>query len=167
MFKKTLLAAAMLAFGGVAITAQAATTDTFHVNMTILKSCSVTAGSASDIQIGAATGVTADSGSNDGHSTIQVLCSKGTNYSVGLQPSNGNQQGAGTMTGSSGDSVPYQLHSGSATGPTWGTAAAKNNGPVNGTGNGAQQSLDVFAVAPDANYTPGDYSDVVTVNLSF
>jgi len=168
MFKKTLLAAAMLAFGGAAITAQAATTDTFHVNMTILPSCSITAGSASDIQIGAATGVTADSGSNYGQGTVHVVCSKTTSYHVAMTPSNSNPNGAGTMSSlSTSDLVPYQLHQDSPSGAIWGGSSGGKSNTVGGTGTGESQDIDVFAVAPDANFTPGDYSDVVTVSVSF
>ncbi len=172
MFKKTLLAAAMFAVGGFVITAQAATSPasaTFQVKMTILASCAVTAGTTSDIQIGDIGGVDANSGSNTGTSNISVQCSNGTPYNVGLTPSNSNTTGAGTMTGTTGDNVPYQLHSVSATGAVWGntaTSSAVGNG-VHGTGNGAAQSIPVFAVAPSANFKPGVYSDIVTVDVNF
>jgi len=173
MYKKTLLAAALLAFGGAALTAQAATTSpataTFQVKMKILASCDVTAGTASDIRIGAAGGVDANSGSNSGSNDIHVQCSNGTPYFVGLAPSNSNTAGLGAMTGTTGDNVPYQLHSVSATGPVWGntaTSTAVGNG-VAGTGDGTSQSIPVYAVAPSANFKPGDYSDIVTVNVNF
>lgn len=173
MFKKTLLAAAVFALGGIAFTTQAATvspaTANFQVKMTILASCAVTAGSASDIQIGAAAGVDSNSGSNNGTSNINVQCSDGTPYYVGLAPSNSDTTGAGIMSGTSGDDVPYQLRSVSVTGPVWGNTATSTdvgNG-VNGTGDGTAQSIPVFAVAPSANFKPGDYTDVVTVNVNF
>ena len=137
--------------------------------MTILDSCAVTAGGASDIQIGAAAGVDSNSGSNNGTSDIQVQCSNGTPYEVGLAPSNSDSTGAGIMSGTTGDEVPYQLHSASATGPIWGNTATSTdtgNG-VHGVGDGTAQSIPVFAVAPSANFMPGDYTDLVTVNVNF
>ncbi|WP_036596853.1 Csu type fimbrial protein [Ottowia thiooxydans] len=171
MFKKALSTVALVSaavFSGQAMadTAQ----SNFKVKITILKSCSVAAGSASDINLGSVLSTATDtSGSN----TISVTCSKNTPYFIGLAPSNSNTTGAGVMApevvGSSPDTVPYQLHSVSATGPVWGntaTAAAIGNG-VAGTGTGLAVSHTVYAVAPSANYTPTSYVDTVTVTVNY
>ena len=143
----------------------------FTVSATVGKSCVVSAGSASNIQIGAASGVAANSGSNSGNGSVSVTCTKMIPYNVGLSPSNANTAGAGVMsgTGFNTDKLPYQLNSVSATGPIWGntaTATAKNNG-VAGIGNGESQSIPVFATAPSANYTPDSYTDTVTVTVNY
>ena len=143
----------------------------FTVSATVGKSCVVSAGSASNIQIGAASGVATNSGSNSGSSNISVTCTNKASYYIGLLPSNGDTAGAGVMsgTGSNTDKVPYQLNSVSATGPVWGntaTSTAKNNG-VAGTGNGAAQSIPVFATALSANFTPDSYTDTVTVTVNY
>ncbi|MGV8803810.1 MAG: Csu type fimbrial protein [Polaromonas sp.] len=169
LFKKTLLAVAALAFVGVAGAATA--TANFQVLMKINKACTVTAGSSSNIQIGAVAGVDSNSGSNNGTSNISVTCSKTTPYNIGLLPSNTNTAGAGVMAGTSGntDTVPYQLNSGSATGPVWGntaTATVVGNG-VAGVGNGSAQTIPVFATAPSANFTPDSYTDTVTVTVNY
>ena len=52
LFKKTLLAVAALAFVGVAAAVPTTATATFQVKMTIQKSCSVVAGTSSDINLG-------------------------------------------------------------------------------------------------------------------
>ena len=143
----------------------------FNVSATVGKSCVVTAGAASNIQIGGVGGVDMNSGSNSGSSNISVTCTKTIPYYVGLSPSNGNMAGVGAMsgTGSNTDKVPYQLNSVSATGPIWGntaTSTSKGNA-VAGTGNGSAQSINVFATAPSANFTPDSYTDTVTVNVNY
>ena len=143
----------------------------FDVSATVIKSCTVNAGAASNIQIGSATGVPADSVSSSGTNSISVTCSGGIAYNIGLRPSNNDTSGAGVMsgTGSNTDKVPYQLRSVSTSGPIWGntaTAIAVGNG-VAGTGTGVAQSIPVFAVAPSANFKPDDYTDTVTVTVNY
>lgn len=144
---------------------------TFQVLITVLKSCTVTAGSGSNINLGSvSTNATNTSGSN----TISVNCSKTTPYYIGLAPSNANLLGAGTMASSTNpvtntDKVPYQLNQISATGPVWGdtaTTIAAGNG-VAGTGSGAAQSYTVYATAASANFTPDSYADTVTVKVNY
>lgn len=166
---------AQAAFGSLALAAALAATsahaDTataqFNVKMTILKACSVTAGAASDINLGS---VQSTAVNTSGSNTIAVTCSKTTPYFIGLKPSNANTTGAGVMaSGTTPDTVPYQLRSVSATGPVWGdtaTAAAVGNG-VAGTGTGLSQTHTVYAVAPGANYTPATYVDAVTVTVNY
>ena len=143
----------------------------FTVKAAVTKSCTVSAGAASNIQIGPASGVPAGSVSSSGTNSIGVTCSGGTPYYIGLSPSNSNTVGAGVMsgTGANTDKVPYQLRSVSTSGPVWGntaTASAVGNG-VAGTGTGVAQSVPVFAVAPSANFTPDNYTDIVTVIVNY
>lgn len=171
MFKQATLVAALAAatlFSGHAM-AEIATAN-FQVKITILKSCSVTAGSSSDIDLGS---VLSTATNSPGSNTISVTCSKTTPYYIGLTPSNNSTAGAGemspTVVGSNTDKVPYQLHSESATGPVWGntaTTTAVGNG-VSGVGTGAAQTHTVYAVAPGANYTPASYADRVTVTVNY
>lgn len=138
----------------------------FLVSATVIKSCTVTAGS--DIDLGAVGFLDTNlAGSN----TIGVSCSRNTPYFVGLSPSNGSTVGAGLMSGTGGnaDKVPYQLRSVSATGQIWGntaTAVSVGNG-VAGNGTGANQSIPVFATVPSANVTPDSYADTVTVIVNY
>ena len=143
----------------------------FTVKATVIKSCTVTAGAASEIQIGAASGVPADAVSSSGTNSIGVTCSGGTPYYIGLRPSNNSTSGAGLMSGTGGntDKVPYQLRSVSTTGNAWGntaTATTVGNG-VGGMGTGVVQSIPVFAVAPSADFTPDNYADTVTVIVNY
>lgn len=150
-------------------------TATFNVKMTVVKACSVVAGSASDI----------DFGSQDASATnlaaqnnISVTCSKGTAYTIGLTPSNNSTTGAGQMaaqnagsvTGNT-DTVGYQLRSASgATGAVWGntnTSGTVVGNGVSGTGNGAAQSHTVYGTVASANVRPDAYKDTVTVTVRY
>ncbi|HWX66535.1 MAG TPA: spore coat protein U domain-containing protein [Rhodanobacter sp.] len=175
---KTLLVTALLVTGVFTLTpatAASPATATFQVLMTIQKACAVTAGAASNINLGT---VNSTATNTTGSSTISVTCSKTTPYYVGLAPSAAN---GGTTTGSGSmstadalpgntDKVPYQLSStpGPA-GTIWGNTATSTtvgNG-VAGTGDGLAQSLPVYATAASANFTPDSYADTVTVNVNF
>ena len=139
----------------------------FTALATVVKACTVVAGAASDIVMGP---VSAMATNVAGNNSISVTCSGGTSYNIGLAPSNGNNAGAGVMSGTGGntDKVPYQLRSTSGTGGTiWGntaTASAVGNG-VAGSGNGVARSVPVYVTVPSANYTPDTYTDTVTVNV--
>lgn len=173
---KTLLAATLFATGGFALSASAATTTaTFQVQIVIQKACSVTAGTASNINLGTvastATNVT-------GTNNISVTCSKTTPYYIGLAPSaanGGTTTGSGAMSTSDAlpgntDKVPYQLSSTPGpSGTIWGNTATSTtvgNG-VAGTGSGLAQSIPVYATTASANFTPDSYADTVTVNVNF
>jgi spore coat protein U-like protein len=173
-FRNLLRAAALAALMSGAASAQAANpaTATFQVLITITKACTVTAGTASNINLGS---VAATAVNTTGSNTISVNCSKTTPYYVGLAPSNANTAGAGTMVSTTApatntDKVPYQLTSTAGAGGTiWGktaTSTTVGNG-VAGTGTGAAQSLTVYATAASANFTPDSYADTVTVNVNY
>jgi len=172
--KNTLRAVAFAALVGVSASANAANpaTATFQVLITILKACTVTAGTASNINLGS---VAATAVNTTGGSSISVNCSKTTPYYIGLLPSNANTAGAGTMVSTTApatntDKVPYQLTSTAGSGGTvWGntaTSTAVGNG-VAGTGTGSAQSIPVYATAASANFTPDSYADTVTVNVNY
>lgn len=172
MFKQVISAvtlAALAVFSGQAMAADVtspAATATFQVKMTIVKSCSVTAGSTSDIDLGS---VLSTAVNVAGSSAISVTCSNQTPYYIGLKPSNGNTDGQGTMAGPDSRGVPYQLYSDSASTKKWGnTASATDVGNgVSGIGNGSAKSHTVYAVAPSANFTPGSYADTVYVTINY
>jgi spore coat protein U-like protein len=140
---------------------------TFTVTATIVKGCSVT---ANPINFGA---VPFNAINSTANSTLDVLCSNGTPYFVGLAPSDGSTTGAGkmkgTLTGNT-DLVPYQLSSTPGpSGTVWGntaTSTSVGNG-VAGTGSGLVKPITVYATAANANFTPDTYSDTVTVNVNY
>jgi spore coat protein U-like protein len=177
-------AAVAAAMGLVALstTATAATspvTATFQVLMKINKACTVTAGATSNIQLGAVGGVDATAAvGTTGSNTFTVNCSNTTAYNIALQSSNNaSTAGVGTLKGAIGgntDTLTYQLCSDSLSCATpWGnngvSSVATGNGKA-GTGNGAAQTLTVYAKvtgAAPALVTPDSYSDTVTVSVYF
>ncbi|MGH8821084.1 MAG: Csu type fimbrial protein [Rhodoferax sp.] len=142
----------------------------FTVSATVTKQCTVTAGAASNINLGS---VPSSQTNTSGNNSISVSCSNTTPYYIGLSPnSTASTTGAGTMSGTLGgntDKVPYQLFSNAGLSTAWGntaTSTSVGNG-VSGTGTGSAQSIPVYAKAPSANYTPDSYSDTVTVNVNY
>mgnify|MGYP001170041701 CR=1 FL=1 len=139
---------------------------TVNVNATVSSACTVSAGNL-------AFGTVSASATNlAGSSTLTVTCPKGTPYYIGLVPSNGSTTGAGTMSGSAGntDKPAYQLRSTpGSSGTIWGNTAtptSAGNG-VAGTGSGGPQTHTVHATMPGANYRPDSYSDTVTVRVHY
>lgn len=176
--RKSLLVAALLAVG--AAGAQAASTpanltaaSTFQVKMTITPACTVAATDIALPSVAAQSAAVTQSASN----TITVNCSKGTPFYVGLAPSNNSTVGAGTMagTGSNTDKVPYQLYSSASftSANVWGntaTSSSVGNGK-SGTGAGMASakavSFTAYAQATNADFTPDNYTDTVTVNVNY
>lgn len=165
-----------LASASVAIAAPNPATATFEVRLTVLKACSVVAGSASDIDF-----LTQDANATanlQSNKDITVTCSKGTAYTIGLTPSNSDTTGAGTMaaqnvlpvTGNT-DAVPYQLRSTAGlTGTVWGntnTSGSVVGNGVAGTGDGLAKTHTVYATVPSTNFTPDAYKDTVTVSVRY
>lgn len=179
MFKKTLLAAAMIAFGGVAFTsvAVAATnpaTSTFQVLLKINKACTVTSPSNLDFTNAdgdSTTDLTASA------AAISVKCSKNLPYTIGLKPSNANLVGVGSMaaqntaptTGNT-DSVAYSLFQNAANTTVWGDTSGTNRqaGVVDTTGNVAK-TYTVYGkvLGTNLNVTPDNYKDTVTISVYY
>jgi spore coat protein U-like protein len=172
MFRKTLLATALLALCGLTSVASAAAnpaTTTFQVKLTINKACSVT---ATNLDFGTQD-ATATNFAQTTAGTVTVTCSKKTAYIVGLVPSNTNAVGAGVMAGTisgNADTVAYQLYQNAALSTVWGntgTLTAPGN-EVAGTGTGAAATaLSVYSKVAAANVTPDAYADTVTVNVTY
>jgi spore coat protein U-like protein len=170
LFKKTLLASALLALGGFAVNAGAATgpaTTTFQVKLVVQKACSV---NATDLDFGSHDATDANFGQTTS-GTVTVTCSKNTPYVVGLSPSNGNGAGAGSMSsGTTSDTVAYQLYQDSNLSSPWGNtgSVASPGNEVSGNGLGtAAAALNVYAKVTSANVEPGTYADTVNVNVTY
>lgn len=138
----------------------------FTVSAAVVKRCLVNA--ATDIDLNT---VSASATNISGNGNISITCSNTTPYNVGLLPSNGHTGGTGAMSGTGGntDKVPYQLYQNAGYSTVWGntaTASSTGNG-IAGTGTGAARSHTVYVRAPSADYTPGSYSDTVTVNVNY
>ena len=129
--------------GAAAFAADNPATATFQVKMTILKACSVVAGAASDIQLGAPAGVDSTATNVQGSNAINVTCSKNTPYNIGLvlTSNSANTAGLGAMSGTGGntDMVPYQLYSDAARTAVWGSTAT--GGALATVGNGVMAAI--------------------------
>ncbi len=143
----------------------------FTASAAVAKQCTVTAGPV--LNLGAISGVDSTDTNITGSNTLNVTCTSGTVYNIGLMPQSTNSTtGAGSMAGTGGntDKVPYQLRSTAGlNGTVWGNTATPTsvgNG-VTGSGNGNGQSLTVYATAPGANYTPDTYTDTVIVYVYY
>jgi spore coat protein U-like protein len=100
-------------------------------------------------------------------STLQVGCSSGTSYHVGLS--------AGTATGATVTTrqlqngtalLSYALYSNTGRTTNWGNTAATNW--VSGTGTGVVQQLTVYGQLPAGQYvTPGSYTDTITASVTY
>jgi len=176
LFKKTLIAAAMFAFSGLATTMAATNpaTSTFNVLLKINSACTVS--TTGDVDFGNAdSNTTGDLTKNA--TNISVKCSKNTAYTIGLKPSNNTLLGAGSMaaqnvapvTGNT-DTVPYALYQDSSFATVWGDTASTNRktGTLDTTGNVAK-TYTVYAkvLGTNLNVTPDSYKDVVTVSVYY
>lgn len=169
MNKKFLARLALIVVGSYAMTAGATTaTSTFNVKLTVNGTCQIKTVPA-DIVL---TAIVAGGAVTAGSTTINVNCSKGTAFNIGLQPSNNDTTGKGAMT-AAGVSIPYQLRQTTAAGAIWGntaTASAVGNG-LSGTGTGMTTVVPFTAFATvlttDTDVVPGAYTDLVTVNVNY
>lgn len=180
---------------GMAGVAQADTaTSKFNVTIKITKACTVNAGSGqagkitsdsytvagADLDFGqVASSSTADvtaTGNAGTTNGIQVNCTKGTGYTIGLAPSNNNQVGVGSMsalnTGSvtgNTDTIEYTLWQNSARTTVWGNTTTGTINVLTDTGTGAVQSHPVYGkvAGSQLNKTADRYADQVTATITY
>jgi spore coat protein U-like protein len=144
------------------VNAQTATTQ-FNVQITINAECQVNA--ASDLNFGT-TGVI-----NDpllAASEIEVQCTNGTPYDIGLNAGTGAGSSTSTrfMTGPDAETVAYSLYEDAARATVWGDTIGSDT--VAGIGTGSPQTFPVYGeVEVQATPSAGTYTDVVTVTLTY
>ncbi|WP_253307438.1 MULTISPECIES: spore coat U domain-containing protein [unclassified Rickettsia] len=145
--------------------ATAATTNTtFQVTATILDACSV---SANPLNFGSYV-YTANS---DQITTINVTCTNGTTYKIGLDA--GLAPGATTSTRKmrgtpTTNILNYFLYSDFGRTTNWGNIVGTDT--VAGTGNGTTQGVIVYGRIPSGQNTAfvdSTYTDTITVTLTF
>lgn len=167
LFQKSLLTATLLAATSLTAisTANAATaTGNFKVLLTVESICNLTAGTASDINLGTVKDGTAKSGTN----SIAVACSTGTLYKIGLKPSDSSAGGIGVLTGPGVPTIGYKLSKDAAGTIPWGNTAITNTVDATGTGVLKPISYPVYATTTTStDVIPGAYSDTVTVTVTY
>ena len=138
------------------------TTTTFNTQITIAAACAIN--SASTLNFGTQ-GVLA--ANVDQTSTIQVVCTNTTPFTIGLDA--GTASGATVATRkltSGGNTVNYALYSDAAHTTIWGNTVSTDT--VAGTGAGSAQNFTVYGrVPPQAAPAPGNYSDTITVTVMY
>lgn len=168
-FKKTLLATALIAFGGFALSAQAGTvTANMGVKIVITNACDVTTTAPTNLDFGTH-GVLNTAFNESTAGGITVACTTGAIYNIGLS-AGANPSTAGDVTtrrminGSS--YVGYQLYSNAGRSMVWGNTIGTNT--VASTGTGTAQTYQVYGTVP-AQATPaaGTYTDTVQVTVTY
>lgn len=167
LFNKTLIAAA-LATAGVAAPAFAATdTAQFQVQIVITESCDIQAVSASNIDF--QTQARGTGAPVDAQGTLQVNCTSGTPYTIGLNAganSTGATASADNRRMANGTSfVPYGLYRDAGRTLFWGNVIGTDT--VAGTGNAGNQSIPVFGRVPSTNAPAGTYVDTVIATVTY
>ncbi|MGP9637705.1 spore coat protein U domain-containing protein [Psychrobacter sp. AOP3-A1-26] len=166
-FNKSLLTATLLAAASLtAVSANAVTAApaNFDVTLEVLAMCNITAGTASDIDLGKVDDGSVKTGSN----TIAVACSSGTTYDIGLTSSTDETDGTGTLTGT-GTPIGYVLtQTAGADGTPWGDIVDTNTMAGTGTGVTTPVTHTVYATTTTStDVAPGTYADTVTVNVTY
>ncbi|HEY1836874.1 MAG TPA: spore coat U domain-containing protein [Rhizomicrobium sp.] len=162
---KSLRMALAVLVGLIAADAAPAATQstTFSVTATVLGSCSVSAGT---LAFGSYT-PTAGS-STDASSTVNVVCTNGTDYTVALDGgSTANNVAAREMNDAASHTLSYEIYKDSARATVWGDGTGASV-TQSGTGGGATQSFTAYGRVPAAQFvTAGNYADTVTVTVSY
>ena len=119
---------------------------------------------ATDLEFGSVDAL--EGATHDQTSTIQLQCPTGTVWRVGLD--NGRNASGTTrrMSRPGGGFVVYELYRDSARSQRWGNTLGTDTS--NGVGTNGMQSLTVYGrVPPQETPAVGDYSDTVTVTLTY
>lgn len=149
----------MIAPAAYAATAQ----TTFSVTATVLASCSVSAGTL------AFGNYTPTSGSPaDATSTVDITCTNGTPYTVALDGgSTESNVAARAMSDTNAHTLSYEIYTDSARATVWGDGTGSTVAQ-SGTGSGVAQPLTAYGRVPASQFvTAGNYSDTVTVTVSY
>lgn len=159
----SLLAALLLPALGHAATAG----NTFQVQATVISSCQV---SGTSLNFGSSIDALATATPLDATSTLSVVCTNTTPYTValnaGVNAGGASNFGARTMK-SGARTLGYQLYLDAGRSTVWGDGTASSS-TAPGTGTGSTQTLTIYGRLPSlANVVPGAYTDTVTVTVSY
>ena len=162
LFRTTVCLAACVVWLTQGLSFAATATTSFQVTATVPDSCVV---SANDLNFGNYNPV---SGNDlDGSSTIDVTCTLGTTYNIGLDKGLGTGASVASRKMASGsDLLDYSLYQDSNRNTVWGNTVSTD--AVSGTGTGIAQSYTVYGRVPASQVVPvGTYTDTITVTVTF
>jgi spore coat protein U-like protein len=162
------VAPSLMALGAIGLAlaparANAATdTDTMSVTATVIASCNV---AAEDLALGNYDPVAA--APLAGATTIDVVCTNGTDYSIALDEGLGSGASIATRKMTSGAStLNYSLYQDASHTDLWGETDGLDT--VDDTGTGAIQTFDVYGLIPAAQTAAaGAYSDTINVTVTY
>ena len=159
---RALVFAVATACGLSAVAKAGSTTTTFTSQITIAAACAIN--SASTLNFGTQGMLVANV---DQTSTIQVVCTNTTPFTIGLDAGTGSGATVATRKlTSGGNTVNYALYSDAAHTTIWGNTVSTDT--VAGTGAGSAQNFTVYGrVPPQAAPAPGNYSDTITVTVMY
>ena len=162
---KYLLTAFIALIAFLALDAEAATSagGDLHVGATILASCTA---SGTSLNFGGSIDPLRTSGAIDATAALNVTCTNTTPYSIGL--SAGTNASAGNTAAramkNGGYALAYQLYLDAARSKVWG----EDSNGYTGVGTGSGQNLTIYGRLPSlAGAVPGNYSDTVTVTITY
>jgi spore coat protein U-like protein len=150
------------------VLAQAGTAgNSFQVTATVTSACTV---SGTTLNFGASIDPLATATPLDATSTLSVVCTNTTPYTValnaGTNAGGASNFGARTMKSGS-NTLGYQLYLDAGRSSVWGDGTASSATSA-GTGTGSTQTLTIYGRLPSlANVIPGSYTDTVTVTVSY
>lgn len=151
-------ALSVASIGGKTFAAQVS--DTFVVSATVQGSCTVV---ANDLTFGAYDPSAADL---DVTTTIDVTCSNGTGYEVGLNGGTTTGNVAARAMTAAGVNLSYELYRDSSRTLNWEDLLSGNT--VTDTGDGTLQAKTVYGRVPNSQFiATGTYNDTVTATVEF
>ena len=138
-----------------------------QVSATVISGCTV---SASILSFGTTINPTVTSVPVDATSTLSVICTATTPYTIALD-AGVNAGGAANFTAraikSGVNAIGYQLYTTTGRNTVWGDGTASTS-TDSGTGNGLVQSVTVYGRLPAlTGAIPGVYIDTVTVTITY
>jgi spore coat protein U-like protein len=141
----------------------AQTTTTFPVNATVLKACVVT---ANPLNFGSYDPTAATN--LDGSTTLNVLCTVGTAYTVGLNAGTGSGSTVTTRKMTNGaNALNYALYQETGRTNNWGNTAGTDT-PAATTAPIVPTVHTVYGrVTPGQNVPAGAYTDTITVTVNY
>lgn len=170
-FRAGVLAIALL--GAAAAQSQSPTdTTTFKVKLTITESCDIHTSAPTDVNFGSIARTTVST-SHGGTGQLNVTCSLGTQYTIGLDGGVNSTATAAapvlgdrrmkTTSAAALPLVPYDLFQ-DTSGTFWGNTSGSWQ---SGRGTGAAQAYPVYGLLTDVNFSAGVYEDTVTATITY